>query len=260
MTIDSHCHLDKEDYQEPISIIIKRAIEMSVDHIMAVACNPNDFEGLKELIQEYPSLYGAMGIHPEYAHEEQNLNLLKNYLIKTPRILALGECGLDYHESEASPEQQQSLFNKQIDLAHELHLPLMIHSRDAEGDTRKILKIAYQEGKLANGFVLHCFSGSLDMAKEAIKMGGYLSASGVITFKNAERVREIFKEIPLENLLVETDAPFLAPHPYRGTTNEPAYVQLTLAKLAEIKGISAEKLEKITTENFYHLYNKGGKE
>ena len=173
--------------------------------------------------------------------------------------MALGECGLDYHEAEATPEQQQDLFGQQIDLAHELHLPLMIHSRDAEGDMRAILKQAYQAGKLTDGFVLHCFSGSLDMAKEVVKMGGYLSASGVITFKNAERVREIFAKIPVDNLLVETDAPYLAPHPLRGKPNEPAYVQYTLAKLAEIKGVSVNEMEKITTNNFYRLYKRGQK-
>jgi len=255
MTIDSHCHLDQADYNEPVEQVIHRASQAGVTHILAVACDPDDFSELADQLKKYPSLYGAFGIHPEYAHKKQDIENIKKY-VKSAGAIAVGECGLDYHESEATPEQQQELFKSQIDLAHELHLPLMIHARDAEGDMRAILKQAYKEGKLADGFVLHCFSGSLDMAKEAVKMGGYLSASGVITFKNADRVREIFAEIPLENLLVETDAPYLAPHPLRGKPNEPAYVQHTLAKLAEIKGISEKEMEQITTDNFNRLYKR----
>lgn len=255
MTIDSHCHLDQADYKEPVADIVDRSLKAGVQHILAIACCPDDFEELVQQLKTYPCLYGAFGIHPEYAHQPQALDKLKQYLVKNNAV-ALGECGLDYHEAEATVEQQQTLFAQQIDLAHELHLPLMIHSRDAEGDMRSILKQAHQDGKLSDGFVLHCFSGSLDMAKEVVKMGGYISASGVITFKNAERVRAVFAEVPLENLLVETDAPYLAPHPLRGQPNEPAYVQYTLAKLAEIKGVSVTEMEKITTENFYRLYQR----
>lgn len=258
MTIDSHCHLDQADYGEPVENVINRAQKAGVSHIMAVACDPKDFAELALQLKKYPLLYGAFGIHPEYAHFEQDIENLKKYIIESGAV-AVGECGLDYHEAEATREEQQSLFQAQIDLAHDLHLPLMIHARDAEGDVRSTLKRAYKDHKLRDGFVLHCFSGSSDMAKEAIQMGGFLSASGVITFKNAERVRSVFKEIPLENLLVETDAPYLAPHPLRGQPNEPAYVQHTLAKLAEIKGISISEMEKITTDNFYRLY-KGGKQ
>ena len=258
MTIDSHCHLDQADYNEPVSDIVERAQKAGVQSILAIACCPDDYAELAQQLQTWPFVYGAFGIHPEYAHLPQKLDILKAYLLENHAV-ALGECGLDYHEAEATPEQQQDLFGQQIDLAHELHLPLMIHSRDAEGDMRAILKQAYQAGKLADGFVLHCFSGSLDMAKEVVKMGGYLSASGVITFKNAERVREIFSQIPLDNLLVETDAPYLAPHPLRGKPNEPAYVQYTLEKMAEVKGVSVEEMEKITTDNFYRLYKRGQK-
>ena len=258
MTIDSHCHLCQGDYQIPVSEVIQHALDNGISHMLAIACDPNDFQEVQELLKKYPNLYGAFGIHPEYAHLPYNLDILKKYLM-LDRVVALGECGLDYHEAEATPAQQQLLFQEQIDLAQKLRLPIMIHSRDAEGDMRTILKQNYQDGKLENGFVLHCFSGSLDMAKEVIKMGGYLSASGVITFKNAERVREIFAQIPLENLLVETDAPYLTPHPFRGKPNEPAYVQYTLEKLAEIKNVTTQEMEQITTDNFNKLYNKGEK-
>ena len=257
MTIDSHCHLDQADYNEPVEGVIQRALDAGVHHILAVACNPEDYAELALQMKKFSCLYGAFGIHPEYVHLKQDIENTKNYILRSGAV-AVGECGLDYHESEATPAQQQDLFWAQINLANDLALPLMIHSRDAEGDMRAILKEAYQKNKLRHGFVLHCFSGSLDMAKEVIKMGGYLSASGVITFKNAERVRDIFKEIPLKHLLVETDAPYLAPHPLRGQQNEPAYVQHTLTKLAEIKGVSVSEMEKITTDNFTRLYKKGG--
>ena len=255
MTTDSHCHLDQADYNEPVDAIIQRASGSGVDRVLAVVCCPDDFAELAHQLDVYPSLYGAFGIHPEYAHQSHQLAVLKKYLAHQ-KVVALGECGLDYHESEATPVQQQELFIQQIDLAHELHLPLMMHSRDAEGDMRALLKQAYQDGKLSDGFVLHCFSGSLDMAKEVVKMGGYLSASGVITFKNADRVRTVFAQIPMDRLLVETDAPYLAPHPLRGQQNEPAYVQYTLAKLAEIKGVSVQEMEQITDANFNMLYLK----
>ena len=258
MTIDSHCHLNQADYDVPVGQVVQQALTAGVEHILAVACDPNDFAELATLMENNACLYAAFGFHPEYAHQPMDVQLLEQYL-KLPRVVALGECGLDYHEAEATPEQQQKLFQTQIELAHHLHMPLMIHSRDAEGDMRHMLKEAFEKGLLTDGFVLHCFSGSIDMAKEVVKMGGYLSASGVITFKNADRVREVFMQIPLENLLVETDAPYLAPHPFRGTPNEPAYVQYTLAKLAEIKGVTVQEMEKVTTENFERLYLRRGK-
>ena len=135
--IDSHCHLDQADYEEPVDIIIQRAEKAGVDHIMGVACNPDDFEELSKQLKQHACLYGAFGIHPEYAHKQHDLDNLKKYLIEN-RAVALGECGLDYHEAEATHEQQQDLFQKQIDLAHQMHLPLMIHARDAEGDMRAI--------------------------------------------------------------------------------------------------------------------------
>jgi len=258
--IDSHCHLSAADYDEPVADILAKAHTCGVSSCLVVACDPNDFDELKSQLQQFANLFGAVGIHPEYADQSYDINDLRKFIQKTPNIIAVGECGLDYHEMpESSKNKQQELFWAQIELAHELALPLVIHSRDAEGDMRAMLKKAYLAGQLTHGFVLHCFSGSADMAKEAVKMGGYLSASGVLTFKNAARVREVFAEIPLDRLLVETDAPYLAPEPYRGKKNQPAFVVKTLEKLAQIKGISVAEMDKITTQNFDRLFIKGEK-
>ena len=256
--IDSHCHLNATDYDEKIEEILKQAEKSEVTRCLAVACDVNDFDELKQQLKQFPSLFGAVGIHPEYADKPYDIDILRQFIKKVPRIIGVGECGLDYHEMPMNTkEKQKVLFEDQINLAHELALPLIIHSRDAEGDMRSILKDAYRAGKLKNGFVLHCFSGSIDMAKEAVKMGGYLSAAGVLTFKNATKVREVFATIPLDRLLVETDAPYLAPEPYRGKKNQPAFVVKTLEKLAEIKGVSIAEMENITTNNFSRLFLKG---
>ena len=258
--IDSPCHLSAVDYDRPISEVLKQAQQAGVEGCLAVACDINDFDELQSLLHQVPTLFGAVGIHPEYAGCQDDMEILRQVITGCPQIVAVGECGLDYHEMPSdSKEKQQDLFLKQIDLAHELALPLVIHSRDAEGDMRAILKAAYKSGKLQDGFVLHCFSGSADMAKEAVQMGGYLSASGVLTFKNATKVRDVFAGIPLDKLLVETDAPYLAPEPYRGKKNQPAFVVKTLEKLAEIKGVSVAKMDGITTQNFYRLFRKGAK-
>ena len=256
--IDSQCHLNAQDYDVTIDEIVTASESAGVKKCLAVACDVNDFNELKAQLNKFSCLLGAVGIHPEYADQSYDIQVLKDFILNTPRIVGLGECGLDYHEMPPeSKDKQKRLFQDQIDLADELELPLIIHSRDAEGDMRDMLKAAHAAGKLAHGFVLHCFSGSLDMAKEAVKMGGYLSAAGVLTFKNATRVREIFAEIPLDRLLVETDSPYLAPEPYRGKKNQPAFVVKTLEKLAEIKGVSAAEMDKITTENFYRLFKRG---
>lgn len=256
--IDSHCHLSARDYDIPIADILAKAAKHGVSKCLIVACDVNDFDELKDQLNTFENLVGSMGIHPEYAEDSYDLDYLKQVIQNTPRIVGLGECGLDYHEMPPeSKEKQKKLFQDQIDLAHELHLPLIIHCRDAEGDMREMLKLAYHAGKLKDGFVLHCFSGSADMAKEAVKMGGYLSASGVLTFKNATHVRDVFTNIPMDRLLVETDAPYLAPEPYRGKSNEPAFVVKTLEKLAEIKGVSVAEMDKITTDNFKRLFLGG---
>ncbi len=257
MTIDSHCHLNQADYKLPVSEIIKQATEEGVHSILAVACDPQDWDELLAILGQYKNVYGAIGIHPEYAHLDHTEALKKlPALYQNKQLIAFGEIGLDYHEAPESKEQQKDLFKSQIDLAHQLKRPVMVHTRDAEDDTYAILKESFDKGLLKHGGVIHCFTGSKEFAEKALKLGFYISASGVITFKSAKELRDTFAAIPLDKLLVETDAPWLAPEPFRGHPNQPAYVQQTLKKLAEIKGVSVQEMEKITTDNFYHLYLK----
>ncbi len=261
MTIDSHCHLSAQDYDLPLNEIIQSAVENGVGKILGVACEAKDWSELLDLIQKEESVYGAIGLHPEYADYDfqKDLNKLESLFFQNPKLVAVGEMGLDYHEAPQTIENQKKLFKKQLELAHKINKPVMIHTRDAEEDTIEILNEAHQKGWLKNSGVVHCFTGSLKLAKSALDVGLYISASGVITFKKADELRDIFAQIPLDRLLVETDAPWLAPTPYRGKKNQPAYVQKTLEKLAEIKQISAEQMEKITDENFNRLYFKGDK-
>lgn len=257
MTIDSHCHLDQEDYLIPVDELIKLAQKEGVKKILAVACDPKNWSELLTLLEQNQVLYGALGIHPEYAHmdNEAALNQMRHLFVHK-KLVAMGEIGLDYHESPDSKKKQQDLFETQIQLAHELNKPVMIHTREAEEDTYALLKEACDTGFLDRSGVVHCFTGTKNFAKKVLDLGFYISASGVITFKSAKELREVFSFVPLDRLLVETDAPWLAPEPFRGQKNQPAFVQQTLKKLAEIKGISQEEMEKITDNNFYNLYLK----
>ena len=259
MTTDSHCHLSQEDYEIPVSQVIQSAQEAGVGCIMGVACEAKDWPDLIELLQKGKNVYGAIGVHPEYADYDYDADLKKlpDSFKKNPKLLAVGEMGLDYHEAPDTINNQKDLFFKQIEIAHHLHKPIMVHTRDAENDTIRILKQANSEKLLSYQGVIHCFTGTEKLAQEALKLGFYISASGVITFKSAQALRDVFKNIPSDRLLVETDAPWLAPTPYRGQKNQPAYVQKTLEKLAEIKEVSVQEMEKITDNNFKRLYFGG---
>ena len=261
MTIDSHCHLSATDYDLPLNQIIQDAQKGGVNKILGVACEAKDWPELLDLIQKEESVYGAIALHPEYADYDYQADLdkLESLFQQNPKLIAVGEMGLDYHEAPQTIDNQKQLFQKQLEIAHKLNKPVMIHTRDAEEDTIRILKEAHQKGWLKNSGVVHCFTGSLNLAKAVLDLGLYISASGVITFKKADELRNVFEQIPLDRLLVETDAPWLAPTPYRGKQNQPLYVQKTLEKLAEIKQVSVEQMEKITDENFNRLYLTGDK-
>ncbi|MGN0919207.1 MAG: TatD family hydrolase [Alphaproteobacteria bacterium] len=256
--IDSHCHLSQVDYDLPVADLIEIAHKEGVEKMLNIACDTGDWDELLQVIKTHKNVYGAIGIHPEYAlrDEKKFLDRLPEIFAENPKLLAIGEIGLDYSDETISPEKQQALFNAQIQIAHEIKKPIIVHTRDAEEDTLLLLKKAYQEGKLKNSGIIHCFSGSLKLAQEVLKMGFYISVSGIVTFKSAHTLREIIKEIPLDRLLVETDCPWLAPEPFRGRKNQPAYVIKTLEKVAELKGISAAELNKITTQNFHMLFRK----
>ena len=253
--IDSHCHLGIDDFKTDVEGCLARAKEQGVTHLLTVAC---DFDQVDDLIfmSKYENVYTAFGIHPGNADKFDYLKV-KEIFKKNMFINAVGETGLDFFYNPKTKEKQMEVFKKHIELAFELKKPLIIHTREADNETISLLKEANEANLLKYGGVMHCFCGSSDLAKTALELGFYLSFSGIITFKNAENLRQIAKEIPLERLLIETDAPYLAPVPFRGKRNEPAYIANTLNCLAKIKALPVEIVEKETTKNFFDLF--GGK-
>ena len=234
--IDSHCHLSQADYEAPVADIIEKAEKEGVQKMLNIACDTGDWEELLKIIATYKNVYGAIGIHPEYALRDEKIFLKKlpDLFSENPKLLAVGEIGLDYSDASIDKEKQKELFYEQIQIAHTIKKPIIVHTRDAEADTLNILNEAYQAGLLQNSGIIHCFSGSLEFAQKTLKMGFYISISGIVTFKSAATLRDIVKEIPLERLLVETDCPWLAPEPFRGSKNQPAFVAKTLEKVAEL--------------------------
>jgi len=232
--------------------IVQNAVFSGVDRIIVPSAHPQDIEDVMSLIDKYDNVYGMLGIHPT---ECQNwTDDLTDKIIeysKHKKIVAIGEIGLDYYWDKSNVEAQKEIFIKQIKLANNLNLPIAIHDRDAHKDTFDILK----EYNKNSTVIMHCFSGSVELARECIKEGWYIALGGVVTFKNAVKTKEVAKEIPLEYLLLETDAPYLTPVPYRGEENQPAYVKYVAEEIAKIKEISVDEVDKITTENTIKVFN-----
>jgi len=250
--IDSHCHIG---FENGVDDLLSRAAAAGVHRMLSVACEPKDYPVLLALLKKYPQIDGALGLHPEFAPDwDKTKSELRAYFQQNNRLVAVGECGLDYHYSPDTPREQCHAFESQIELAHDLKKPLIIHTRDAESDTLSILESADRSGLLKYGAVLHCFTGSKHLAEGALQMGLYLSASGVITFKSSADLRSVFQMVPLNKLLIETDSPYLAPVPYRGKENEPSFIVKTAEKLAEIKSIPLLEVDRITTQNYYQLF------
>lgn len=249
MYIDIHCHLDSS-YYENIDNIITNAKKNGVNKIIYNGCDLKTNKEVIELINKYDCVYGAIGFHPielDEITEEDYIFLEDN--IKNKKIVAIGEIGLDYHYEDTDKEKQKYHFIKQLKLAQKYDLPVIIHSRDCIGETYNILKEYPVRG------VLHCYSGSLEMAREFIKLGFFISVGGIITFKNAKNIVEVIKNIDLSYILLETDSPYLTPEPYRKNKNEPMYVPIISSKIAEIKGISVEKVRDATTNNAEGLFD-----
>lgn len=256
--IDSHCHVGiGEEWKTPAmnpKIVLERAHAVGVKEILTVACDYTDVNDLKQMLT-YQNVLGAFGIHPENAEQFDETHL-SDILDEFPELVALGEIGLDYFYCPENRLKQIKVFEKQIEIAAQRHLPIIIHTREAEKDTMQILEAAMQGGLLSSSGVLHCFTGTSFLAEQALNIGLYVSASGIITFKKAADLRAIFQTIPNERLLVETDSPYLAPVPYRGKTNEPKYVMETANVLAEIKKITLTEMDTITTQNFKKLFQE----
>lgn len=252
MFIDTHVHLNADQFQEDLQEVIERAYAAKVEKMVVVGFDRQTIERAMQLIDEYESLYAVIGWHPVDAIDctEKELAWIEE-LTHHPKVVGIGETGLDYYWDKSPKEVQQELFRKQIRLAQKVNLPIVIHNRDATGDVVKILR---EENAHTVGGVMHCFSGSVETAWECIKMNFMISLGGPVTFKNARMPKKVATEIPLEHLLIETDAPYLAPHPHRGKRNEPSYVPLVAEEIARLKEISVEEVAKATTENAIKMF------
>jgi TatD DNase family protein len=252
MLIDSHSHLEMPEFKKDLEVVIRRAKTSGVEYIFTVGTEKEDWNRALEIAHSHPSVYAILGVHPHNAREidEETYSTLRK-LCADEKVRAYGEIGLDFYRNLSPRDIQLKRFREQIVLAKELRLPIVVHDREAHKETLEILKSEKAE---EYGGIIHCFSGDDEMAKECIEMGFYISIPGTITFKHAAGFQEIIKRLPLESLLVETDAPFLAPVPFRGKRNEPSYVRYTAQKVAEIKHVSFEKVAEATTENALRVY------
>ncbi|KOA18939.1 putative deoxyribonuclease YcfH [Clostridium homopropionicum DSM 5847] len=250
MIFDSHAHYDDDSFNEDREEVLKELMENGIVGVLNCGASLDGARTSLKLAMENPIFYAAVGIHPENADEltEEAYEEIKN-MASNPKVKAIGEIGLDYYWEENPPKDvQKSAFRKQMELARELNLPVVIHDREAHKDTLDIIK----EFPEVTG-VLHCFSGSVEFARECLKLGYYIGFTGVVTFKNAKKALEVVKEIPLDRLLVETDCPYMAPTPYRGKRNRSEYIKYIIDKISEIKGIPVHELEYITINNAKNL-------
>jgi TatD DNase family protein len=255
MLIDSHCHLDFPELSQELEAVLARAAQAGVGLMLTISTRVRRFEALRAIVEAHDNIFCSIGTHPHHAAEEPDVTteeLVK--LARHPKIVAIGEAGLDYHYDNSSREVQAASFRTHIAASRETGLPLVIHAREADADIARILE--QETAKGAFPFVLHCFTSGAELARRGLALGGYVSFSGVITFKNAESLRDIAREVPQDRLLVETDAPYLAPVPKRGKTNEPSFVVHTAAHLAALRGMSEQELARITTDNFFRLFTK----
>lgn len=253
--VDHHCHLDFPDFADELDGVIARAETAGVGLMVSISTRIHRFDRLLQIADAHANVFCSVGTHPHYAHEELDVPVEEIVrLSRHPKVVAIGEAGLDYFYDKSPRVAQEQGFRAHIAAARETQLPLVIHARDADENVASIL-----EEEMANGTfpaVLHCFTGGADLARRGLELGLYVSFSGILTFKKSEELRAVAKSVPLDRLLVETDAPYLAPGKYRGKRNEPAYVVQTAAELAKVKGVTLDELAQATTENFFRLYTK----
>lgn len=252
MFIDTHVHLNADQYEEDVKEVIQRALDAKVEKMVVVGFDRKTIEKAMELTEQYPFIYAVIGWHPVDAIDctEEDLKWIES-LAAHPKVVGIGETGLDYYWDKSPKDIQQELFRKQIKLAQKLDLPIIIHNRDATADVVRILQEEHAE---KTGGIMHCFGGSVETAKICIGMNFMISLGGPVTFKNAKMPKQVAEEISLDHLLIETDAPYLAPHPYRGKRNEPSLVPLVAEEIARLKGLSVNEIAKKTTENALKIF------
>lgn len=261
MWVDSHCHITHEKIRElgDAATLVANARAASVEAMLVINCRiAEELPTILDAVKPHDGVWCSIGTHPHEASREDEKSLSRqdilNLIVSEKKIVGVGETGLDYFYEFATKDDQQESFRKHIQVCLEADIPMIVHARDADDDVIRIIR-EETEGKGMRG-IMHCFSSSPKMGIEALELGFHLSFSGMITFKKSEELRAIAKEVPLDRLLVETDAPYLAPEPYRGRTNQPAYVIHTGAKLAEIHGVTVSDMARITRENFYRLFDR----
>ncbi len=249
--IDTHSHINCIE-EFTIDEIITNAKNNGVEKIILPAAHPSDIDIVFDIANKYENVFGLLGVHPSEVKDwdDSLIDKIKKYS-ENKKIVGIGEIGLDYYWDKSFNDLQKEVFIKQIKLANELNLPISIHDREAHKDTYDILKEYNKNSKI----IMHCFSGSVEFAKECVKEGWYIALGGVVTFKNAIKMKEVAKNIPIENLLLETDAPYLTPVPYRGKTNQPAYVKYVAEEIAKLRDTSFEEIDKITTQNAERVFN-----
>src|SRR5690349_18760185 len=255
MLVDSHCHLDFPDFQSRLPDVLASAAAAGVGRMVTISTHVERFQTYRSLAESHDGIFCTVGTHPHNAAAEPDVPAERLIdLSGHPRCVAIGEAGLDYHYDKSPHDVQQRVFRTHIAAARETGLPLVIHARNADEDMIEILTDEMGRGRF--GAVLHCFSSGEKLAQVGVDLGLYVSFSGILTFRNSEDIRRIAAQVPRDRLLVETDAPYLAPVPYRGKTNEPAYVAHTARTLAEVIGTSEAEVAEITTANFYRLFSK----
>lgn len=254
--VDSHCHLDFDDFAPELDEIVARAERAGVARMVTICTRIRRFDRIRAVAERFPSVYCSVGTHPHQAGEERGIPTEEIVRVagSFDKVVAIGECGLDYFYDNSPRDAQAEGFRAHIAAARETGLPLVVHTRDADEDTAAILEEEYAKGPFTG--VLHCFSGGRDLAMRAVEIGFYVSLSGIVTFKKSQDLRDIVADLPADRLLVETDAPFLAPPPYRGKRNEPSYVVHTHRVVAETKGLDEAESARITTQNFLRLFNR----
>ena len=255
MLVDSHCHLDFPDFAPELEAVVARAEAAGVGRMVTISTRVRRHAQVLAIAERFPNVTCSVGTHPHHAHEE--LDITAEELIaraQHPKVVAIGEAGLDYHYDNSPRDAQEQGFRTHIAAARATQLPLVIHAREADEDTARILE--EEMGKGPFPAVLHCYTGGPELARRAIALGHSISFTGIVTFKNSGALREIAESLPADRFLVETDAPYLAPLPYRGKRNEPAYVVEVAKVLAEVRGVSADEIARQTTENFFRLFSK----
>ncbi len=253
MFVDSHCHLDKLDFEElhnDVQDVVDKARQAKVTELLSVGVTLQAFPAMIEMIAPFDNVYASCGVHPLDVESPFSMATLREYAGHA-KVVAIGETGLDYHYKPDTAVLQRERFEQQVDLAVELNKPLIIHTRDAREDTLAILKNGHAE---KCGGVIHCFTENLDFAKQAMALGFYISISGIVTFRQATELKEVVKHLPIDRMLIETDSPYLAPVPHRGKQNQPAYVVEVANYIAQLKGISLTEVAAKTTRNFQALF------